>query len=68
VTVADRELVVLFGSTLTVIDPLPLPLAGDSVTQAALEEAVHEQPAAAVTVTADVPPVALTEMDVGDTV
>jgi hypothetical protein len=68
VTVPDRELVVLLAATVSVSVPPPLPLVGDTVTQDALSDAVHEQPDGVVSVTDEVPPAAAIETDVCDTV
>jgi hypothetical protein len=63
-----RTLVALFGETVSVTEPSPLPVAGDIVTHASLEEADHVQPACAVTVTVVVPPDAGTDaVVVGET-
>jgi hypothetical protein len=54
------------AATLNWTTPLPLPLAPSvTVIQSALLAAVHEQPAAAVTLTVPVPPLAGTEDDSG---
>jgi len=41
VIVADRDAVVVFAAAFRVTDPLPLPVAGDTVTHVALELALH---------------------------
>jgi hypothetical protein len=56
VAVPVRGVVPVFAATVSVTLPLPLPLAGDTAIHPALELAVQEQPAAAVTVMACVPP------------
>ena len=53
--------------TVTVTDPFPDPLAGDTVAHAALDEVAHAQPACAVTVTVALPPPAATDTVAGDT-
>ena len=56
-TVADRELVLLLGAALMEYEPLPLPLAPDTiVNQLAGLVAVHVQPAVVVTVPVASPP------------
>jgi hypothetical protein len=67
VTVADRELVVPLAATVNATVPPPLPLAGDTVTQDALDDAVHAQPEFTVTVTEVVPPPAPIDAVVGVT-
>jgi hypothetical protein len=62
-----RAVTAALASTLTLIDPLPLPLAGDTLAQEMPDDAVQLQPAGAETVSAEVPPVSVTETDVGDT-
>jgi hypothetical protein len=65
VTVAERELVEVLAASVSVTEPFPLPLAGDTVTQLWFDEAVHAQPACAVTVTVCVPAPAVTLNEVG---
>jgi hypothetical protein len=67
VRVAVREFADAFASTVTVTDPLPLIADAAVVAQAWLDDAVHEQPAGAVTFSAAVPPPASTDNDEGDT-
>jgi hypothetical protein len=67
VSVAVREVVAVLAAKVTVTEPLPLPLAGDTVAQPWSDAAVHEQPAGAVTVTDDVPPLAVGVREVGAT-
>ena len=69
VTVPVREVVNVFAATLTVVVPLPDPLApAVTVIQASLLTAVHEQPAAAVVVIVAVPPLDVIVLDVGEIV
>ena len=65
VNVALRDEVALLALTVTVTDPFPDPLAGDTVAHAALDEVAHAQPACAVTVTVALPPPAATDTVVG---
>jgi hypothetical protein len=51
-----------------VTDPLPVPLAGDTVIQLSFEEAVQAQPAVVVTDTAWVPPPETMAAEVGEAV
>jgi hypothetical protein len=67
VAAAVREAAVGFTEAANVTDPLPLPLVGDAVSHAALDAAVHPQPAGLDTETfADPPPLAMAAV-VGDT-
>jgi hypothetical protein len=67
VTVPVRELVVVFAPAVTVTDPPPMPLAADTVSQAALLVVVQPQsPALAVTATPVVPPAAAMEALAGE--
>ena len=69
VTVPVRDVVNVFAATLTVVVPLPDPLApAVTVIHASLATAVHEQPAAAVVVIVAVPPLDVTVLDVGEIV
>jgi hypothetical protein len=68
VTVPVREVVAVFAATVSVVVPLPEPLAGDTVIQAAFEDAVHVHPLVAFTVRLVVPPPLPTDALVGDTV
>lgn len=67
-TVAVRELAALLAATVTVTDPLPDPLDGVAVTQAALAATDQAQPSAALTLTVALPPPASTETVVLDSV
>jgi hypothetical protein len=66
--VAVRAVVVALDATHRIVSPLPVPLAGDAVTQLAPDVAVHPHPVVVVTVTLAVPPPAATDALVGDTV
>lgn len=69
-TVTDpvRDCAVVFAGTVSVTEPLPLPLAGVTAIHAAPELAVHAQPANVVTITVEVlPPFGIATV-VGDTV
>jgi hypothetical protein len=66
VTVAVREDVVALAATVSVTDPPPLPLAGETPTQAAFDVALHAQPALVETMTLSVPPPLAIETLVGD--
>ena len=69
VTVPVRDVVNVFAATLTVVVPLPEPLApAVTVIHVTLLTAVHEQPAAAVVVIVAVPPLDVIVVDVGEIV
>jgi hypothetical protein len=68
VRVVLRATVVLFSRNVTVTEPLPLPDAGETAAHIWLDDAVHEQPAGAVTATVDVPAPAPGDNEVGETV
>jgi hypothetical protein len=57
----------VFAATVIVTALLPAPLAGDSLTHPATEDAVQEQPAGALTVTTADPPSAGTDTEDVDT-
>ncbi len=64
ISVAAREAAAEFGAAVNVTVPGPVAPAGETVTQLAALDAVHEQPACDETVTDPVPPVATTTFDV----
>jgi hypothetical protein len=66
--VALRAAAAPLAATVTVTDPLPDPLAGDSVTHVAPDEADQAHPTAVVRLTVPAPPAAGTEMVVVDSV
>lgn len=68
VNVVLRTLVEVLLATETMTDPLPLLLAGVTVTQPAPEEAVHPHAASAATETVGLPPPAGNDSVVGETV
>ena len=64
--VPDRAVVVVFAATVNPTEPLPVPLGGVvRVIHEASALAVHVHPAAAVTATVPVPPVAAMDAEVG---
>jgi hypothetical protein len=65
--VAERALATVFGTTLTAIEPGPVPLAGDTVNQPAVDDAVHAQPASVETDRVALPPALVTDTVIGDT-
>jgi hypothetical protein len=67
VSVVLRAAADVLAGTVTVTDPSPDPLAGDTVAQPALDEAVQVQPACAAIVTVALSPPASTDIDAGDT-
>jgi hypothetical protein len=68
VTVAVRLEPDALAATVTVIEPLPLPVAGETVAHPASEAAVHEQPLGPFMFTVVVPPLAPTLAIRGETV
>lgn len=68
VAFAVRELLVPFEAAVNVTVPLPVSLAGDTVSQLAPDDAVQLQPAGALTATGTLPPPAGTDAVVGVTV
>jgi hypothetical protein len=67
-TLALRASADVLAAMISVTEPLPLPLVGETVTQPALDAAAHEQPAMVVTVTVALSPPAAADIVAGDTV
>jgi hypothetical protein len=67
VTEAEREDVIPLAAAVSATEPLPLPLAGDTVIHPALDEALQAQPAVVEIVMACVPPPLAIDAVAGET-